>query len=146
MIENAPTPPPPSNCLPSGEWTGFYVENHRKERSWMHLYLQIGGGQIDGEGTDYVGPWSIQGHYDLSRSQCDWIKTYLGKHQVQYRGQITESGIQGIWNIRGRNQGPFHIWPQSRSELTKMFLADDLENGGATQLLGNPFRKKDTEL
>ena len=112
----------------------------------MHLYLQFGEGQIEGEGTDYVGPWYIRGNYDLTELKCDWTKTYLGKHQVKYRGRIAESGIQGIWDIRNWNRGPFHIWPQHRSDLTKLFLADDQENIGATQLLGSPPRKPASDL
>ena len=46
------------NRFPTGEWNGFYLENHRSGKGWLHLYLQFQDGKISGEGTDYVGPWT----------------------------------------------------------------------------------------
>ena len=83
-------------ALPSGEWNGFYFEKHRPQRSWMHLYLEFKNDQIRGEGTDYVGPWHAEGRYDLDTSRCEWVKQYVGKHQVFYRGDFGSQGILGI--------------------------------------------------
>lgn len=146
LIQDSQKTPTTDGRLPNGEWTGFYLENHRKERSWMHLYLEFAEAQLRGEGTDYVGPWRIEGTYDLEQSLCRWTKTYFGKHAVQYHGKLTESGIEGIWSIRNWNRGPFHIWPQSRSDLTKLFLTDDLENRGTSQFLGSQPNKPASDL
>ncbi|MDG2014024.1 MAG: hypothetical protein P8J33_10985 [Pirellulaceae bacterium] len=127
----------PDTRLPSGEWTGFYLEEHKPKRSWMHLYLHFEEHEIRGEGTDYVGPWLIKGTYDLENSICHWYKQYLKKHRVQYTGTITDSGIEGSWNIRDWNSGPFHIWPHNRSDLTNLFLKDDLDRTRSSILLGS---------
>ena len=48
----------------SGTWNGFYVEKHNENRGWMHLYMDFQEGKIKGEGTDYVGPWTLEGSFD----------------------------------------------------------------------------------
>ncbi len=122
--------------LPSGEWSGFYIEDHQPRRGWMHLYINFENGVIAGEGTDYVGPWVIKGAYDLDTRTCQWTKHYQGKHDVNYRGTITDNGIQGLWNIRGWRDGPFHIWPRRRHDLHNLYLQDELETGEPSVLLG----------
>ena len=114
--------------LPSGEWSGFYLENHQPRRGWMHLYINFFEGKVAGEGTDYVGPWVIQGDYDLQQGVCQWTKQYLHKHRVEYQGKITDQGIQGVWKIRNWTTGPFHIWPRSRSEFMSMYMKDELDS------------------
>ena len=131
--------------LPSGEWTGFYLENHLSKRGWMHLYLHFENDEISGEGTDYVGPWLIQGNYDLETSTCHWSKQYLKKHRARYEGSLSDSGILGAWSIRNWNSGPFPIWPHKRSDLTNLYMKDDLDKTKPSILLGtttppSPFR------
>ena len=109
----------------SGEWNGFYIERHRPDRGWMHLYLTFENGQIRGEGTDYVGPWVAKGTYDESSKQCNWTKQYVGKHAVQYSGTCSENGIQGQWQIF--SAGPFHIWPKSHGHFNELYLRDELD-------------------
>ena len=113
--------------LPSGVWAGFYLEPHHLRRGWMHLYINFGDLQIEGEGTDYVGPWSLSGTYDLPGETCDWTKQYIGKHQVHYQGKITKDGILGTWNIQTWHQGRFHIWPQARMDLQNRYMAEEMD-------------------
>ncbi len=122
--------------LPSGQWSGFYLESHQPKRGWMHVYMQFRDGKIAGEGTDYVGPWTIRGVYDLYTSRAQWTKQYVGKHQVVYEGAITEHGIQGEWNIRGWLNGLFHIWPRQRHDLEMLYLSDEQEGHPPTMLAG----------
>jgi hypothetical protein len=122
--------------VPSGEWTGFYLEQHQPRRGWMHLYLSFREGNVQGEGADYVGPWSISGSYDIESGRVSWIKRYLGKHQVNYDGTITKQGIVGNWNIHHWNDGPFHIWPRSWFELENLYLKEDLSGQPPTILAG----------
>jgi len=122
--------------LPSGEWSGFYLENHQPRRGWMHLYINFHNSRIQGEGTDYVGPWIIDGSYDLDNQVCQWTKQYQGKHRVDYQGKVTENGIQGVWNIRNWNNGPFHIWPNSRLDLQNLYMKDELDANDPSILLG----------
>jgi hypothetical protein len=122
--------------LPTGEWTGFYLEDHQPRRGWMHLYLSFSDNSVRGEGADYVGPWTISGSYDLETSVIQWVKQYVGKHQVHYRGRITANGIEGGWDIRNWNNGLFHIWPRHRFELENLYLQEDLAGLPPTILAG----------
>ncbi len=108
--------------LPTGEWNGFYLESHQPRRGWMHLYMSFEHGKIAGEGTDYVGPWTATGDYDLESGACHWVKKYVGKHQVNYRGICGPNGIQGQWRILW-TKGEFHIWPKSMQKLERAFSA-----------------------
>lgn len=110
----------------SGQWNGFYLEKHETKRGWMHLYLEFKDGSIRGEGTDYVGPWVLEGSYEDS-GRCHWTKKYMGKHTVKYRGQLGEQGITGSWSIAGLLAGPFHIWPTRMTHLNEMYMTEDLE-------------------
>ena len=113
--------------IPTGQWNGFYIESHQEQRGWMHQYLEFDDGELKGEGTDYVGPWTLQGKYDLSELKCVWIKSYVGKHDVTYRGTISKTGITGIWDIRESLTGSFHIWPQHMTEFDSLYMQEDLE-------------------
>ena len=120
----------PVSSLPSGEWTGFYIEPQNPTRSWMHLYLEFLEGKIKGEGTDYVGPWHLSGTFSAESATCQWTKHYVGKHSVDYGGQVSENGILGSWEIGDWGRGPFHIWPRNRTDLQEMYMADDLRDDG----------------
>lgn len=121
--------------LPTGEWTGFFLDKRMPNRGWMHLYLEFAEGVIKGEGTDFVGPWIAKGSYELVQSQCLWVKQYVGKHTVQYSGKVDENGIVGSWRIEYLT-GEFHIWPQSKQHLSQMYLEDELEFPNPTIQLG----------
>ena len=114
----------------SGNWTGFYLESHRPEPGWMHLYLTCDGeGLIRGEGIDYVGPWSLAGTWDRKSQRCQWVKSYVGKHRVEYRGMLGADGIDGSWRIEPFLSGRFRIWPEYRSDLTDAFLHAKFSDG-----------------
>ena len=121
-----------SNELPAGEWTGFYTEFHRPERSWMNLFLQTQGHVLKAEGTDYVGPWTAQGDYDPDSGEAQWVKNYIGKHQVSYQGTYRNGCISGTWQI-GFIEGPFTIWPKSMAHFTELYLKKDLEQSQANR-------------
>jgi len=121
--------------LPTGEWNGFYLENHQPRRGWMHLYMSFADGKIKGEGTDYVGPWVAEGEYDLASRVCSWVKQYIGMHQVIYRGTVGENGIMGRWEISFIT-GEFHVWPKAMTHLNELYLADDLTQPEPTIQLG----------
>lgn len=90
------------------------------------MYLEFSDGRINGEGTDYVGPWVATGSYDLDTGLCSWIKRYLGLHQVNYSGKISGDGIRGDWQIRGTS-GAFHIWPRGMSNHDELYLKHDMD-------------------
>ena len=97
--------------FPSGTWTGFY--NYSSERiKWrQELALSFAKARITGEGKDNVGPFIIAGRYDTRNRECYWTKTYVGAHDVYYRGFREGKGIWGLWEIGTGWRGGFHIWP-----------------------------------
>jgi hypothetical protein len=51
--------------------------------------------------------------FDSTEGECDWTKTYIGAHDVFYRGFREGKGIWGTWEILRDARGGFHIWPRS---------------------------------
>ena len=82
----------------------------------MDLNLTFSQGAINGDGNDDIGPFLIKGRYDPARLECHWTKTYVGSHDVFYRGFREGKGIWGTWEITIREHGGFHIWPRSAGE------------------------------
>jgi hypothetical protein len=124
-----------SEIWTSGEWTGFYLERHHDRRGWMHLYLQFvlgesSTGLIRGEGTDYVGPWNLEGEFSRDENTASWAKRYVRKHVVRYEGVAGERGIIGKWSISGLMTGPFHIWPRAWGMLDEDYLVEELQGKG----------------
>lgn len=96
--------------FPSGQWVGFYTYNGSKSRHLMDLLLEFHNGRVSGEGADNIGFFGIDGHYASTEGECQWIKTYLGAHTVDYVGYREQKGIWGTWSIQ-EFRGGFHIWP-----------------------------------
>jgi hypothetical protein len=108
----------------SGPWTGFYTyPDGRRER--MDLSLSFREGVVSGAGRDPVGPFDIRGRYDAETKGVYWIKTYLGRHSVFYKGCRDPRGIWGTWEIAPFWRGGFHIWPEGGGPG----LAEELEAG-----------------
>jgi len=101
--------------FPSGPWTGFYNYSPG-DRHRMDLHLTFATGVVGGEGNDDVGAFLIKGRYDSANRECHWTKTYVGAHDVFYRGFREGKGIWGTWEIELRNHGGFHIWPRAAGE------------------------------
>jgi hypothetical protein len=100
--------------FPSGRWTGFWTQRHFPSgKHTMELHLTFNHGEIQGNGRDWVGPFTIKGRYNLASGRCHWIKQYIGRHAVSYRGFNEGKGIWGKWEIASdRMHGGFHIWPE----------------------------------
>ena len=78
----------------------------------MELHLTFSNGMLNGDGADDIGSFLIKGRYDPSSGECYWTKSYLGAHDVFYRGFREGKGIWGTWEIKLFNHGGFHIWPR----------------------------------
>lgn len=78
----------------------------------MELQLTFAQGQLSGNGSDDVGPFLIRGRYDTATCECYWTKSYVGRHDVFYRGFREGKGIWGTWEITIQFHGGFHIWPR----------------------------------
>lgn len=68
---------------------------------------------MSGEGADSIGRFLIKGRYDASTLECYWTKSYLGAHDVFYRGFREGKGIWGTWEISLFAHGGFQIWPRN---------------------------------
>lgn len=101
------------SLYPSGPWTGYYNYGPG-ERHRMDLDLAFTNGSLSGSGSDDVGRFLIRGRYDAG--ECYWTKSYLGAHDVFYRGFREGKGIWGTWEITIRDHGGFHIWPRRQGE------------------------------
>ena len=88
----------------------------------MDLHLQFGHGKIQGEGNDDIGHFIIRGRYDAKSCECHWTKSYLGQHDVMYKGYREGKGIWGRWEINRNAHGGFHIWPKNFGEETEQHL------------------------
>ena len=66
---------------------------------------------MSGDGADDVGSFLIKGRYDSANRDCHWTKTYVGAHDVFYKGFRDGKGIWGTWEIGSAWKGGFHIWP-----------------------------------
>ena len=101
--------------FPSGPWTGFYNYSP-KEKHRMDLDLTFAAGKLSGDGNDDIGRFMIHGQYDAKSLECSWTKTYVGAHDVSYRGFREGKGIWGTWEISLFAHGGFHIWPKRTGE------------------------------
>ena len=100
----------------SGPWTGFYNYHPGGERHRMQLQLTFTNGLMSGDGVDDVGRFLIRGRYDTATLECHWTKSYIGAHDVFYRGFREGKGIWGRWEIKSRLHGGFHIWSRRAGE------------------------------
>jgi len=109
--------------FPSGKWVGFFLQPALPPgRHEMELILTFRQGRLTGEGRDCVGDFRLHGTYDLASGRCEWIKQYVGRHAVYYRGFNEGKGIWGTWEIAGESppqRGGFHIWPEGMPDPTR---------------------------
>ena len=103
------------DLFPSGPWTGFYNYSP-KDKHRMDLDLTFTAGKLSGDGNDDVGRFMVHGSYDEQSLECYWTKTYVGRHDVAYRGFREGKGIWGMWEISLFAHGGFHIWPKRVGE------------------------------
>ena len=82
----------------------------------MELHLTFAGGLMSGDGNDDVGRFLIRGKYNASSRECYWTKSYIGAHDVFYRGFREGKGIWGTWEIQILSHGGFHIWPKQAGQ------------------------------
>jgi hypothetical protein len=108
------------SLFPSGPWTGFYNYGPG-DRHRMDLALTFANGSMGGDGNDDIGKFLVKGRYDAGSLECHWTKSYLGAHDVFYRGFREGKGIWGTWEIRNDAHGGFHIWPRGSGEEATEF-------------------------
>src|SRR5262245_10415507 len=96
-----PAPPPVEqhDRFPSRPWAGFFSRRVLPGRNWVVVSVTYRDGVTTGEGRDWVGTFLIRGLYRVEDGQCLWTKTYVGKHDVHYRGYNEGRGIWGTWEM-----------------------------------------------
>src|SRR5208283_1796611 len=83
-------------------------------------------------GRDWVGAFSLRGHYTLADGKCRWTKHYLGKHDVFYQGFNEGKGIWGTWELLPETdadfgRGGFHIWPEGMADPSQPRLSEEAD-------------------
>src|SRR5690606_30265422 len=77
--------------------------------------------------------------YDAASRECYWTKSYVGAHDVYYRGFREGKGIWGTWEITIQYHGGFHIWPRGAGDgeaLTEAAAAAEPVDAIASQAVG----------
>jgi hypothetical protein len=131
------------SLFPSGPWTGFY-QYSPKDKHRMDLHLTFAQGKLTGDGIDDVGHFLIKGHYDEQQLECSWTKTYVGAHDVYYRGFREGKGIWGTWEIGLRARGGFHIWPRRAGEAAEQQRAAVADE--PADCVGTPVAKEEANV
>jgi hypothetical protein len=81
----------------------------------MDLVLTFADHAVSGDGSDDIGHFVVIGRFDSTNGDCNWTKTYIGGHDVYYRGFREGKGIWGLWELPSESGG-FHIWPLGQQE------------------------------
>lgn len=101
--------------FPSGPWTGFYNYGRSTRKHRMDLVLMFADHSISGDGDDDIGQFVVSGRFNETNGECYWTKSYIGAHDVYYRGFREGKGIWGLWELPNESGG-FHIWPLGQEE------------------------------
>lgn len=116
--------------FPSGRWTGFFTDKRLPGKHAMDLMLTFSEAKMTGSGRDRVGEFVIDGTYQLADGLCLFVKKYVGKHTVGYRGFNEGKGIWGAWELTMygiKATGGFHIWPDGMPDPTQPVLDEEAE-------------------
>ena len=81
----------------------------------MDLVLTFADHTVSGEGSDDIARFIVTGRIDETNGECYWTKTYIGGHDVYYRGFREGKGIWGLWELSSESGG-FHIWPRGQED------------------------------
>jgi hypothetical protein len=111
-------PPETDPRFPSGAWTGFYLQGESPRKLQLELNLAFAGGNLKGEGRDYLGKFRIKGTYQVDEGICTWTMTYYSMGSRMYRGFNEGKGIWGTWKMEHFWRGGFYIWPVGMPDPT----------------------------
>jgi hypothetical protein len=101
--------------FPQGPWTGFYKYGRSTRKHRMDLVLTFADRTVSSGGNDDFGHFVVAGRFDGTKDECYWTKTYIGRHDVYYRGFRGGKGIWELWEPPRASSG-FHIWPLGEKE------------------------------
>src|SRR5882762_2459921 len=108
--------------FPSRRWTGFYNYGRSTRKHRMDLVLAFCNHTISGDGSDDIGRFFLAGRFDVTNGECYWTKTYIGAHEVYYRGFRECKGIWGYGNCLTR-QAAFTSGHVDRAKVKRIMRA-----------------------
>eukprot|EP00741_Cyanophora_paradoxa_P000891 tig00000448_g861.t1 len=94
-----------------GRWTGWWLMANGAKGD-MELTLSLYFRKIRAEGHDRVGPFTIEGTYDVASGAVHMRKAYTG-HSFIYEGQMgPDKQVKGTWHSPEgpTNNGTFALW------------------------------------
>ena len=91
-------------------WKGWYEQNGHRANMTIGQF-KVKSNKISGKGSDEQGDFEFVGFYD-SHNEVHFIKKYLGKHEVHYRGKREGQTISGTWTLEGGYSGPFFLYKE----------------------------------
>jgi hypothetical protein len=108
--------------FPSGPWTGFYNYGRSPRKHRMDLVLIFADHMVSGDGNDDIGQFVLTGRFDGTNGECYWTKTYIGAHEVHYRGFREGKGFGDYGNCLTR-QAAFAFGHLDRGKATGIMRA-----------------------
>ena len=109
---------------PSGLWRGYWEQPAFGRQPMNNFMLRFADGVVEGEGRDVIGRFTIAGTCD-DRGNVGFVKQYVGRHRVHYRGQYDGEGtIFGVWSIGASWSGPFALSPVRSSPSHDLPIRD----------------------
>ena len=114
-----PSEPEVSTKFEGGAVTGKYYQ-YANGHDMKFEYFSLRKGRVAGQGDDEIGAFTMAGTYDES-GQVNFIKQYIGKHSVNYKGTLkcdSTGGfrIEGEWNI-GTSHDKFYLENASTKDV-----------------------------
>ena len=85
------------------------------------------------QGVEVVGIFDESqalGRYSVDDGQCHWVKQYIGRHNLFYKGYNEGKGIWGTWELvvpGASATGGFHIWPEGEADPTRPHLEEAVD-------------------
>jgi len=140
-----------SGRFKSGGWSGS--RNLGNKKIDMELDLKFYSGTVEGNGTDEIGEFHVNGTYEERPPYSSKLLiAYFGQESMEFNGyrESEGGGIFGTWKATQATTGPksgdFHIKPRQRSpEETAKIQAATIEKA-MTQLTNMGFARDICEL
>lgn len=114
--------------LPAGwmECEGIWNQSGLGDQPMKPLRLSIESGRIEGVGYDSVGTFTLKGSF-VGEESVFIIKSYAGKHDVEYYGKYKKRVLYGKWELDG-DSGFWEIQLGQTNQRKLSILRSDIPN------------------
>ena len=99
------------NC----SWSGYYVQDGKKNRMNLANLRISSNGNISGAGGDVNGDFIIEGQLNQGNT-FEFHKTYSAGWIVTYEGNMDGNTMKGLWSLPGQVQEDFEITMDDKVE------------------------------